>query len=66
MMFDDDGFSALLQERNGEPPSEDEDLMHEAIEQYLRKWGINFIANERLSAGGRFKLGRAAPGHATE
>ena len=43
MMFDDDDFFAVLQQPDDEPPAEDEDSMHEAIEQYLRERGLNFI-----------------------
>jgi hypothetical protein len=45
MMFDDDeDFFAVPQQSDDEPPAEDEDSMHEAIQQYLRKQGTNFIA----------------------
>ena len=46
MMFDDDDFSALLQQRHDEPLAEDQDRMHEAIEQYLRKRRSNFIEKD--------------------
>jgi hypothetical protein len=52
MTFDDDFFDVLPQPV-GEPPAEDEDSMHEAIEQYLRERGLNFIAKDapRREAG---------------
>ena len=37
MTFDDDDYLAVLPQPVDEPPAEDEDSMHEAIEQYLRK-----------------------------
>jgi hypothetical protein len=37
MTFDDDDYLAILPQPVGEPPAEDEDSMHEAIERYLRK-----------------------------
>jgi hypothetical protein len=42
MTFDDDDYLAVLPQPVGEPPAEDEDSMHEAIEQYLRECGLNF------------------------
>ena len=46
MTFDDDDYLAVLPQPVGEPPAEDEDSMHEAIEQYLRERGLNFIAKD--------------------
>ena len=47
MMFDDDeDFFAVPQKPDDEPPDEDEDSMHEAIEPYLRKRGFNFIGKD--------------------
>ena len=46
MTFDDDDYLAVLPQPVGEPPAEDEDSMHEAIEQYMRKQGINFIGKD--------------------
>jgi hypothetical protein len=53
MMFDDDDYLAVLPQPVGEPPAEDEDGMHEAIEQYLRECALNFIAKDapRREAG---------------
>lgn len=51
MTFDDDDYLAVLQQPVGEPPAEDEDSMHEAIEQYLRERGLNFIG--KGGPGGR-------------
>jgi hypothetical protein len=46
MTFDDDDFSALLQQRHDQPLAEDEDSMHEAIEQYLRKRRSDFMGKD--------------------
>jgi len=46
MIFDDDDFFPVLQQPNDEPPADDEDSMHEAIQQYLRKRGSNFIGTD--------------------
>ena len=53
MMFDDEDSFAVLQQPDDELPAEDEDLMHEAIEHYLRKRGSNFLDKDgprRLAA----------------
>jgi hypothetical protein len=57
MMFDDDDFFAVLQQPDDEPPAEDEDSMHEAIEQYLRQRGSNFIGKN----GPRRSAARPSP-----
>ena len=59
MIFDDDDFFAILQQRNNEPLPEDEDSMHEAIEQYLRK-RTSISLRSTAPARGRFKLCRPA------
>jgi hypothetical protein len=46
MTFDDDDYLAVLPQPVGEPPAEDEDSMHEAIEEYLRECGLNFIGKD--------------------
>ena len=38
----------LALQRNDEPLPEDEDSMHEAIQQYLQERGLNFIAKNGL------------------
>ena len=47
MTFDDDDYLAVLPQPVGEPPAEDEDSMHEAIQQYLRERGLNFGKDAR-------------------
>ena len=47
MTFDDYDYLAVFPQPVGEPPAEDEDSMHEAIEQYLRERGLNFGKDAR-------------------
>ena len=63
MTFDDDDYLAVLPQPVGEPPAEDEDSMHEAIEQYLRERGLNFIAKDgpRREAESRSTARRNSP-----
>ena len=46
MTFDDVDYVTVLPQPVGEPPAEDEDSMHEAIEHYLQEHGLNFIAKD--------------------
>ena len=46
MTIDDDDYLAVLPQPVGEPPAEDEDSMHEAIERYLRKRRSDFMGKD--------------------
>jgi hypothetical protein len=43
---DDDDYLAIPPQPVGEPPPEDEDSMHEAIEQYLRNRRSDFMGKD--------------------